>query len=924
MASTPLDQQLLDRIAEEFSQAIRLGDNPSIDAYSEKYPDDSGQLRQLLTSIAMIEGIKQTSHHSGAAIADHQLSIEQLGDYRIVREIGRGGMGVVLEAVDQSLHRHVAIKVLPNTLLSDPRHLDRFRRESKAAARLRHPNIVSVFGMGQEGEYHYYVMDLIDGVNLRQWLNRVTHQSAQWIPTVDGAISGTSSQWSLHGAVDARSGDALPVPQFANLPTQTDTAEYFRWVANIGLMISDALDYAHSQNTLHRDIKPANLLLDHQGNLSITDFGLAKVAEYQGVTRTGDIVGTPQYMAPESFEGHYDARSEIYAAGLTLYELLTLRPAISGKSPAEVIRKAASGVSVAPRKFNEHIPRDLETIILKSLAHSPQARYASAAELRNDLRCFLDDLPISARRSSPVERLVRWSRREPALASLTLATFASLFAVVIVSATAYLRTRSALDDAERSQQSTTLALAERTEALDAAEQQRLRAEANLTVAIQAFDQIRENIWQRGMTPDAEILGEVADTSTANVNAADAEILQSLLGFFDDLAANNSNDLRAASATAGRRAGDIYQRLGQLSDADRAYSDALRRYKSLAAENPASSEFVIAQAQILNEQIVTASLQGQIQRASMLFDQAIDLWVGSQSDGSQAAMSSAEGRFEYARAHALFASIIARAGVGAVPLRRFRPGDRPPRRPGIGGGMTFRSGEELDAISQAIVLLTELVDEYPSETKYHVALARAYRDQSKVAARAGRSVDAEQAIKNSIDHLESLLSENSRSDSIRYELAKTLSSSEALSLNQMMRILRADSLSETLLRQSPTLPRYQALRAHVLETLAWHRHRMGKTSPAEKDLDAALELYDSLIKNSPDLLLYKTKKSQTLESFSDLKMRDGDRPAAIGYLQQAIAELQSSSRLSETSPIARLQLQRQRQKLTRISDPSRPL
>ncbi len=911
MSSANLDQQALDRIAEEFSESIRRGEKPSIDDYVARYRDPSGQLRSLLNSIAMIEGIKQESGRSGPKIAEHRLSIQQLDDFRIVREIGRGGMGVVLEAIDQSLHRRVAIKVLPESLVNDPRNVDRFRRESKAAARLRHPGIVSVFGVGQAADYHYYVMDFIDGVNLRQWLDGVADSAAEWMPTRDGVIADSSGGLNLH---DTRPGTATPSTgsvNIANIPDRADSVPYLRWTAEVGVMICDALHYAHSQGTLHRDIKPANLLIDRGGNVSITDFGLAKVAEHQPVTRTGDIVGTPQYMAPESFEGHYDVRSETYAVGLTLYELVTLRPAITAKTPAELIRRASSGISIAPRKLNEKIPRDLETIILKSLTVSPGGRYASAAQLRDDLTCFLQDLPISARRSNWIVRSARWSRREPIAASAILITFASLFALAVVSATAYLQTKSALGEAEQSEQSAIRSLQLRESALAVAKQQRQRAETNLAVAIEAFGKIREDVWQRGMIPDAEILGEVAAAASADVSPADAEILQSLLGFFDQLADNNSNDLRAESAAAGRHAGDIYQRLGKLDEANQAYSDALKRYRSLAAENRDDGGLIIEQARILNEQIIITSLQGQIQQASILYDQSI-----AALKGSPQAMSSAEGRFEYARAHALFASSIARAGVDA-PVRRFRAGGRLPKRPGI----SIRSGEEIVAIGEAIDVLEELVRQHPDETKYHVALARAFRDRSKVAARAGMHGESEKAIKTSIDLFESLLEENKRSDSIRYELAKTLSSSEALGFNQMLRILRADKLSQDLFEQDPDLPRYQALRAHVLEKQALYRRRLGgKHELAEKNLVTALDLYDSLIKKSPDLMLYRTKKSQTLEAFSDLKLAAGDRQAAIGYLDQAIREVQSVTRTSDSSPIARQQLQRQRQKLNRIRNP----
>jgi tetratricopeptide (TPR) repeat protein len=405
-----------------------------------------------------------------------------------------------------------------------------------------------------------------------------------------------------------------------------------------------------------------------------------------------------------------------------------------------------------------------------------------------------------------------------------------------------------------------------------------------------------------------------------VNSADAQILQSLLGFFDQLAANNSNDLRAQSAAAQRRVGDIYQRLGQLDQADRAYSSALKKYQALAAESPGDPTVVIEQARILNEQTITASQQGQIQRASQLFDQAIDLLQQS------ADQSSPDARFEYARAHALFASVVARAGV-EVPVRRFRaagrrtsgrnPVAREPMRPG-GNGRTARTNEERDAIAEAIDVLSQLVDEFPDETRFHVALARAYRDQSKVATRAGRPDDAEQAIRQSIDHFERLLSENEHSDPIRYELAMTLSSSEAVGFSRMLRILRADSLSRSLLEQSPTLPRYQSLRAHVLKTLAIQRARTGNRAAAERVFTEALAMYDELVKNSPNSLAYRTARAQALEALADMKLRQGDRDAAITSLEQAIEQLQPDDD-STLSPLARALQQKQRLKLKRIRD-----
>ena len=205
-------------------------------------------------------------------------------------------------------------------------------------------------------------------------------------------------------------------------------------MAGLGISAADALHYAHSQGVLHRDIKPANLLLDRNNTLWIADFGLAKLAEQNAVTATGDIVGTPQYMPPESFEGDYDIRSEVYALGLTLYELLTLKPAIDGNGTADIIRNATRGVTVRPRRVNPKIAEDLETILLKALSHEPADRYTNPGELRDDLICFLANRPIAARKTNSIGRMIRWSRREPRVAALTITTFLLLGALAGVSA----------------------------------------------------------------------------------------------------------------------------------------------------------------------------------------------------------------------------------------------------------------------------------------------------------------------------------------------------------------------------------------------------------------------------------------------------------------------------------------------------------
>jgi tetratricopeptide (TPR) repeat protein len=236
-------------------------------------------------------------------------------------------------------------------------------------------------------------------------------------------------------------------------------------------------------------------------------------------------------------------------------------------------------------------------------------------------------------------------------------------------------------------------------------------------------------------------------------------------------------------------------------------------------------------------------------------------------------------------------------------------------------MKIRTEEDLDACAEAIDVLKSLIEQSPDEVRYRAELARAFRDKAKVASRAKRRGESESALRQSIELFEKLLSENIDSEAIRYELALTLSSTEAFSVNQIVRANRANELSAALLANSPDLPRYQALQAHTSETLASHQQRAGRLDPAEKNLFHALRIYNALTVESPELRLYETQRSQTLESIADLKLRKGEPEAAIEYLERAIRRLQPRMRPPDISPVARMQMQRMRQKLARIQDNS---
>src|SRR5262245_47546880 len=253
-----------------------------------------------------------------------------LGEYHILREIGRGGMGVVYEARQETLGRHVALKVMPAQLLANERLRSRFRREAQAAARLHHTNIVPVFGVGEQDGLYYYIMQLIPGRSL----DNAIAQPIQPLRMADGGwrIEETTD---VEGAGEARSAPSLNPPSAIRNP---QSGLSHRGVARIGVQVADALAYAHAHGVVHRDIKPSNLLLDDQGTVWVTDFGVAQLGEGANLTGSGDVVGTIKYMPPERFHGRSDARGDVYSLGITLYELLARRPAFPDTTPHHLIQ----------------------------------------------------------------------------------------------------------------------------------------------------------------------------------------------------------------------------------------------------------------------------------------------------------------------------------------------------------------------------------------------------------------------------------------------------------------------------------------------------------------------------------------------------------------------------------------------------------
>jgi serine/threonine protein kinase len=533
MSESTADRNPFERLAEEFAERIRRGEHPSLTEYIERFPEHADDIRDLFPALALVEKFKPARQDVDGSLPAASGNLpEQLGDYRILRYLGEGGMGVVYEAVRESLRSHVALKVMHPQYRNRPNYLRRFHTEARSAARLHHTNIVSVFDYGEHDGICYYAMRYIAGQSLDKVLDDIRQlrlekegldagstitltcpmerraTDADVLPEAQvvcatSSLRKTATLGLLTGRFvteDADESSSEPAPllssetaaaavaDMANMgavtqgllsdlhqaefiaspPSQLHPASgnchesetvpphnttnslmgksdvrYYREIARLGAQIADALAYAHERGVLHRDIKPPNLILDSLGNIWVTDFGLAKFEEGDDLSRSHDLVGTLRYMAPERFRGVSTRQCDLYALGATLYEMIALRQLFDAQDHLQLIHQIEIESPVPPRQLDRKIPRDLETIVLKTLAKDPSNRYATAQELAAELRRFLEDQPILARRPSRLERVLRWARRHREL----VATAAGIFTLALIVSTVAVWTQARKTDA---------------------------------------------------------------------------------------------------------------------------------------------------------------------------------------------------------------------------------------------------------------------------------------------------------------------------------------------------------------------------------------------------------------------------------------------------------------------------------------------
>ena len=448
----------IDRLFADYVDRLNRGEILDASEIRRAHPDSADE---LISALEDFEAFGDAAASKGSTKSEG--SARSFGDYDIGRELGRGGMGVVYEALERNLDRRVALKVLSAGLMVDSKSVLRFRREARIAGRLQHAGIVSVYATGVEGDTPYIAMEFVEGETLDRILERKrpgNRNSAPAKPSpsetsatvaTDAPTIATDSETVAADALtvdtpalETSSPDSATPPRaddesWSPVPSTTEDMDlsYCILMSKTFAKVARALEYAHAQGITHRDLKPSNLILNADGDLRILDFGLAVLEGQEHLTHTGEIVGTPRYMSPEQALAkgiEIDHRTDVYSLGATLFEMLTLTPPFVGRTAQDTLTRIVQDDVRALHKINPRVPRDLETIVLKCLRKEPEQRYQSAAALAEDLESFARGDAITARPQTALEILSRRARRHrgkilAALLFIIVASLGSWFAV---------------------------------------------------------------------------------------------------------------------------------------------------------------------------------------------------------------------------------------------------------------------------------------------------------------------------------------------------------------------------------------------------------------------------------------------------------------------------------------------------------------
>ena len=866
-------------LVEEIANRLQAGEPVDVEAYLQDRPAQADQLREILPALQGLAELGRSAAAGEASVppsgSEVGLDRQTLGDFRIVREIGRGGMGVVFEAEQLSLGRRVAVKVLPFAAALDARQLQRFKNEAQAAARLHHTHIVPVHAVGCERGMHFYAMQFIEGHTLAAVIDalRRMRAKARGAPIADrgsGIAEARPAQEEAATTVAALSRTETQRGDPRSSVPDPHSAAFFRVAAQLGVQAAEALDYAHRQEVIHRDIKPANLMVDGRGNLWVTDFGLALFPNDLGLTMTGELLGTLRYMSPEQALAQrtlVDHRTDIYSLGATLYELLTLEPAVPGADRREVLHRIEWDEPRRPRRWNRAVPPELEIIVGKAMAKNPAERYATAQELADDLRRFLEDKPIRARRPTLAQRTAKWARRHRGI--VVTAAVATVVGLVLGLVGLFISNRRITW--EKAQ-----AVADRQ-----------RADRNLTLAMQALERVYLRVEGEGAARDSRR------------DQADRQLLGLALDFYQRLARENEADPRALQevAHAYLRLGDIQIVLGQHGQARQAIEKSLELHARLAAERPADYEVCARLAAGQYDLGLLCEQTGDRPASAAHYRQAVEQWARLVSEFP----ANPEPRDMLASSHIGLGSLAVETRAWAEAERRFRlalnleeqltagfPADVRYRY-GVAAGhgnlgnlmrMTEKPAEAEAHYRRSVDLLARLAADCPQESRYGRAHAAACRNLAAVLEDRDRKA-AKDYYEQALDVQTRLAAASPTIPEFRHQRADTLNQlgtflgADGETWAAVERFRQARDIEAKLVDEFPGVPGYRWLLAAVHRNLGWYTRAFGHRTAWKADYRRALDLLTRLVAEAPNLPRYREDLSlahldlaKSLESDSD--------------------------------------------------------
>jgi tetratricopeptide (TPR) repeat protein len=793
--------------------------------------------------------------------------------YEILRELGRGGMGVVYEARQVGLDRIVALKMILAGDFAGHAERTRFQTEAEAIARLHHPNIVQVYEVGGHEGRPFLSLEFCAGGSLSRRL----------------------------------AGSPLPPARAAALVES----------------LSRAMDTAHRADVIHRDLKPANVLLvsgeaEDLALAKITDFGIAKKLDEAGQTHTGAVMGTPSYMAPEQAEGKKGVGppADIYALGAMLYECLTGRPPFKAATTYDTLRQVIAAEPVPPRQLNVKVPVDLETICLKCLHKEPPRRYASALELAEDLRRWLGGEPIHARPVGPLERLAKWAGRRPAVAALTAALVLVAAGGVGAVVWQWRIAEYRKGVAEENESVALIAQDEEAEARALAQRKAREADARFRQARDAVD---------------KMLTGVADERLAGVPQAEQvrrELLGEALAFYQGFLSEKADDpdLIRETARAHRRVGDIERLLGKHAEAEDAYRQALALLDG-AADAAARSDrgkiyALLSEVQSERgrpEQAEQSARSGLAERERLAAEFPDDpryrreVAEGYNDVGSRLAGLNQNEKAEQAhrRASKMWEGLVEKYPTAREP-RRGLARSRYSLANLLGG---LKRRDEAEALySLALVDYEAMVKEFPKAVEYRVQLARVHGQLAGIRERSGAPGEAEESYLQSIEWQRGLADDYPGVPRYRRDLAISFYNLGNL-LNRQNRGGEATEryrssieLMEKVVADAPAAPDYRQMLATALYSQANHLRRDSRHADAEPLYLRAVEVQQALVDEFPRNPHYRYSLGRTLNNLSLALQSLRRYGEAVPFAERAVAQQREALKLRPNHPPSLADLQ----------------